>query len=108
MIPPSAGYNGNAAVWLHDQTSPLPITANVWYTYGMRKTTIYLPDELKKRLENLARTSGRPEAQVIRDAISTATSASTSPAPRIPLMKRGLGDPTIAENAEALLERFGR
>jgi len=73
----------------------------------MKKTTIYLPDELKKRLENLARTSGKPEAQVIRDAISTAT-ATTSPAPRIPLMKRGLGDPSIAENVDALLERFGR
>ncbi len=84
------------------------MSANVWYTYGMRKTTIYLPDELKKRLENLARTSGRPEAQVIRDAISTATSAATSPAPRVPLMKRGLGDPSIAENVDALLERFGR
>jgi len=74
----------------------------------MKKTTIYLPDELKKRLENLARTSGRPEAQVIRDAISTAAAAATSPAPRIPLMKRGLGDPSIAENVDALLERFGR
>jgi hypothetical protein len=74
----------------------------------MRKTTIYLPDELKKRLENFARTSGRPEAQVIRDAISTATSAATSPSPRVPLMKRGLGDPSIAENVDALLERFGR
>ncbi|HXH94934.1 MAG TPA: CopG family transcriptional regulator [Thermoanaerobaculia bacterium] len=74
----------------------------------MKKTTIYLPDELKKRLENLARTSGRPEAQVIRDAISAATATTTSPAPRIPLMKRGLGDPSIAENVDALLERFGR
>ncbi len=74
----------------------------------MKKTTIYLPDELKTQLEDVARNTGRPEAQVIRDAISTATFKATAPTPRVPLMKRGLGDPTIAENVDALLERFGR
>jgi hypothetical protein len=74
----------------------------------MKKTTIYLPDDLKKRLEETARTTGRPEAQVIRDAISAATLEALSPTPRVPLMERGLGDPTIAENVDALLERFGR
>ena len=88
--------------------SVLPLNANVWYTYGMKKTTIYLPDELKAQVEDVARRTGRPEAEVIRDAISTATFKATAPAPRVPLMKRGLGDPTIAENVDALLERFGR
>ena len=74
----------------------------------MRKTTIYLPDELKKRVEKVARTSGKSEADVIRDAISDATMAASAPVPRIPLMDRGLGDPTIAENVDALLESFGR
>jgi Ribbon-helix-helix protein, copG family. len=74
----------------------------------MRKTTIYLPDEMKKRLEDVARSSGRPEAAVIRDAISSATSDAISPPPRVPLTERGLGDPTIAENVDALIERFGR
>ena len=83
-------------------------SANVWYTYGMKKTTIYLPDELKKRLEDVARRTGRAEAAVIRDAISNATSEAVGPRPRIPLMDRGLGDPTIAENVDELLERFGR
>jgi len=74
----------------------------------MKKTTIYLPDELKKRLEDVARRTGRAEAAVIRDAISNATSEAVGPRPRIPLMDRGLGDPTIAENVDELLERFGR
>jgi predicted transcriptional regulator len=74
----------------------------------MRKTTIYLPDELKKRIEEVARNTGRPEAAVIRDAISSATRDATRPTPRVPLMERGLGDATIAENVDELLERFGR
>jgi Arc/MetJ-type ribon-helix-helix transcriptional regulator len=74
----------------------------------MRKTTIYLPDELKKRIEKVARTSGKSEADVIRDAISNATMAAGAPVPRIPLIDTGLGDPTIAENVDALLESFGR
>jgi hypothetical protein len=73
----------------------------------MRKTTLYLPDELKKRIEKVARTSGKSEADVIRDAISNAMAAG-APVPRIPLMAAGLGDPTIAANVDALLESFGR
>jgi predicted transcriptional regulator len=74
----------------------------------MRKTTIYLPDALKERLEEVARRTGRPEAAVIRDALSNATEKATSPRPRVPLTERGLGDATIAENVDELLERFGR
>jgi hypothetical protein len=74
----------------------------------MKKTTIYLPDELKKRLEEVARRTGRPEAAVIRDAIDNATREAAGPSPRVPLTERGLGDPTIAENVDALLQGFGR
>jgi hypothetical protein len=74
----------------------------------MKKTTIYLPDELKKRLEEVARSTGRPEAAVIRDAIDNATRESAPPPPRVPLVEHGLGDSTIAENVDRFLERFGR
>ena len=74
----------------------------------MRKTTIYLPDELKKRIEKVARTSRKSEADVIRDAINAATRHAGAPVPRIPLVHTGLGDATIAENVDALLESFGR
>jgi hypothetical protein len=76
--------------------------------YGMKKTTIYLPDELKTRIEKVARAKGKAEAEVIRDAIDAATRAAGAPLPRIPLVDTGLGDPTIAENVDALLESFGR
>ncbi len=74
----------------------------------MRKITINLPDELKKRLETVARSSGRSEAAVIRDAISNATREATVPSPRVPLMERGLGDATIAENVDERLARISR
>jgi hypothetical protein len=74
----------------------------------MRKTTIYLPDDLKTRLEKVARDKGQTEASMIRDAIATATYETDVPLPRLPLTRRGLGDPTIAENVDELLERFGR
>jgi len=78
-------------------------------TYGMQKTTIYLPDDLKQRLEKISRTTGIPEAAVIRDAVRAATQDAIAPRPRVPLMNRGLGDATIAENVDALLdEKFGR
>lgn len=78
-------------------------------TYGIvKKTTIYLPDELKKKVEALAEAGGRSEADVIRDAISTAVEAKrVYPAPRVPLVGMKLGDPTIAERAGDLLEGFG-
>jgi predicted DNA-binding protein len=36
----------------------------------MRKTSIYLDDEQADRLARLARTEGRPQAEIVREAIS--------------------------------------
>lgn len=72
-------------------------------TYGMHKTTIYLRDDLKERLEEISRTTGRSVAELIRDAIRIATRDTVAPRPRVPLMERGLGNATIAENVDALL-----
>jgi len=36
----------------------------------MRKTSIYLDDEQADRLARLARTEGRPQAEIVRDAIA--------------------------------------
>ncbi len=74
----------------------------------MKKTTIYLPDELKQRIESVARVEQRSEADVIRDAIADAMRAHDTSAPRIPLTGRGLGDPSIAERVDQLLDRFGQ
>jgi Arc/MetJ-type ribon-helix-helix transcriptional regulator len=74
----------------------------------MKKTTIYLPDDLKERVEKVAKIEGKSEADVIRDAISNAVGLADAPQPRLPLTKKGLGDPTLAERIDELMESFGR
>lgn len=69
--------------------------------YGMSvKTTIYLPEDLKKAVENEARRLGQSEAEVIRHAI---TQAVARPRPRGGLYQ---GEP-IAETSDELLSGFG-
>lgn len=72
----------------------------------MKKTTIYLPDELKRRVEFAAKQQGRSEADVIRDAIEAAVKPK-APEPKIPLIK--LRRTNIAERVDELLaEGFGK
>ena len=75
--------------------------------YGMRKTTVYLPDELKAALERTARREKLSEAAIIRDAIRAALARRTGATPRIPLTGHGLGDPSAAERVDELLRGFG-
>jgi len=76
--------------------------------YGtMKKTTLYLPNELKDQLETVARAEGRSEAGIIRDAIAAAVGVRRPPQPRVPLPGVTLGDPHVAERADELLEGFG-
>jgi len=77
--------------------------------YGVKRTTIYLPDDLKRQLEQAARREGRTEADVIREALADALASRERPRPTVPLSDAGLGDPTIAERVEELLvEGFGK
>jgi ribbon-helix-helix CopG family protein len=73
--------------------------------YGMKKTTVYLPAELKKSLARLARQRGCSEAELLREAVARLTDAADAPAPRLPLF-RGTG-PAIAEDVDRALEGFG-
>lgn len=75
--------------------------------YGMaticsmnRKTTIYLPDELKLAIEQEARRQGTSEAEVIRAAIRAAV---TRPTPNAGIIS---GEP-FAERVDELLAGFG-
>lgn len=73
----------------------------------MVKTTVYLPVALKRRLEQVARTQGRSEAEVIRLALEDFTAHQDRPRPRLPLFSSG--DPTLAERVDEILaEGFGR
>ena len=72
----------------------------------MTKTTVYLPDELKRALTRLATSTQRSEADLIREAIARLTESGEAPAPRLPLF-RAKG-PSIAGNVDKALDGFGR
>jgi predicted transcriptional regulator len=48
------------------------------YTDGMRKTSVYLSDELSERLAGLARETGRSQADVLRAALAAYQPAPSS------------------------------
>ena len=71
----------------------------------MFKTTVYLPDSVKRRLRDVARRRGVSEAQLIRDALQRLV-AEERPRPRAGLFSSG--DPTLAERIDEELEKgFG-
>ena len=74
--------------------------------YGMRRTTVYLPDQLKLALERTAAAQGKSEAEVVRAAILVATVETAYPELRLPLFHSG--DPSLAERVdEELAAGFG-
>jgi CopG-like RHH_1 or ribbon-helix-helix domain, RHH_5 len=72
--------------------------------YGMHRTTIYLPDNLKTELARAAREEGRTEADLIREGVERLLS-SREPEPRLPLFASG--QPDLAARHEELLAGFG-
>lgn len=73
--------------------------------YGMKKTTVYLPADLKRSLKKLAVERGCSEAELLREAVARIAGASEAPLPRLPLF-RSTG-PSIAEDVDAALDGFG-
>ena len=74
----------------------------------MVKTTLYMPRELKAALERLAEERRVSEATLVREALAEKIDREIRPRPRVPLLADGLGDSTIAERVDELLEEFGR
>jgi len=72
----------------------------------MKKTTVYLPPELKRALTRVARQRGCSEAEVLREAIHRLTGEADAPAPKLPLF-RSTGA-SIAEDVDGALDGFGR
>ena len=73
----------------------------------MKKTTVYLPDDLKAALERAAVARGQSEAELIREAVRKLTQNVEQPRPKLPLF-RGK-DPTLAERVDKELQKgFGR
>jgi hypothetical protein len=74
--------------------------------YGMKKTSVYLPDELSVGLKRAAAASGRSEAELIRLGVASVVERELTPRPRGPLFASG--DATLAERIDELLaEGFG-
>jgi Arc/MetJ-type ribon-helix-helix transcriptional regulator len=72
---------------------------------GMRKTTVYVPDNLKSQLTRAAVESGRSEADLIREGIELVSGRIGSAEPRLPLFASG--DPDLAERVDEHLAGFG-
>ncbi len=71
----------------------------------MEKTTVYLPEDLKRALRRASRSTGRSEADLIREGIGLVTGTHQIAEPRLPLFESGL--PDLAERADELLAGFG-
>ena len=72
----------------------------------MAKTTISLPDKLKRQVENAAKTERRSQAEIIREAIEEAMRKRVRPKPTIPLTTKRLPRPDMAENFDDYLKGF--
>jgi Arc/MetJ-type ribon-helix-helix transcriptional regulator len=72
---------------------------------GMRKTTVYLPEPLKAQLAHAAASSGRSEADLIREGIRLVSAEAGTAKPRVPLFDSGQTD--LADRVDELLAGFG-
>lgn len=73
----------------------------------MAKTTIELPDDLKRQVEKAAKSDRRSQAAIIRDAIEEAMRRRSRPKPTFPLTTKRLPRPDMAENLDEYLKGFG-
>lgn len=73
--------------------------------YGMHKTTVYIPSDVKQALGRAAAARGVSEAELIREALRALTSKTPPPRPRLPLFKSG--KPRLAERIDEALVKFG-
>ncbi|WP_420443616.1 ribbon-helix-helix protein, CopG family [Candidatus Poriferisodalis sp.] len=72
----------------------------------MKQTTVYLPDDLKQRLEQAAHEDGRSEASIVREALEE-TLGRRDVRPTVPLFDDDWGDPTLAERVDEILAETG-
>lgn len=69
--------------------------------YGMQKTAVYIPKDVKRALSQMAAARGVSEAELIREALHTLTSKASPPRPRLPLFRSG--KPRLAERVDEAL-----
>lgn len=71
--------------------------------YVMHRTTVYLPDELKRRLALAAKRRRRTEADIIRSAIEIELANEPFHRPKPHLGIGSSGDPMTAERIDEIL-----
>ena len=76
------------------------------YAQPMDKTTLYLPGDLHRRLRQAARSSGRPQADLIRSALDLYLRESRADRPRS--IGAGEDETLEARDAEAWLRERWR
>ena len=69
----------------------------------LHQTTVYLPDDLRRRLRQAASQDRRTEASIVREALEAALNE-RDVAPTVPLFSPGWGDSTLAERVDELLD----
>jgi Arc/MetJ-type ribon-helix-helix transcriptional regulator len=69
--------------------------------YVMRRTTVYLPDDLKAALQRTAAGEDMTEAELIREGVRLVTERHATPEPELPLFTSG--DPTLSEGVDEAL-----
>jgi hypothetical protein len=57
--------------------------------YGIRKTTVYLPDDLKARLNLAARHADKSEADLVREGVEFVVERELAPPPDLPTADLG-------------------
>ena len=72
----------------------------------MQKTTVYLPQALKRALGQVAAVRGCSEAELIREALRELAKQATPHRPRLPLFRSG--KPRLAEQVDRALTGFGK
>jgi hypothetical protein len=72
---------------------------------GIRKTTVYPPDDLKAALARLASETGRSEAELIREGVRLVSKNTAVPDPSLPLFSSAT--PDLAERVDEHLGGFG-
>jgi Ribbon-helix-helix protein, copG family len=73
--------------------------------YGMHKTTVYIPEDLKRALTQIAAARQLSEAELIREALLALAARSAPVRPRAPLFESGKTN--LAERADEALAGFG-
>ena len=71
----------------------------------MKKTIVYLPEDLKSAPGRVVAERGLSEAEPIREAARASIQGSEPPRPRLPLFSSG--DPTLSERVDEELAGFG-